>query len=98
MKISACWIAKNEAANIKLSIESLIDITDEIIIKGKEDYSQLIPSDLPEQFTAKDYKKESGLYLNQAQTALNVLYTIGAVARVGKVGNAFLYEKIVQKY
>ena len=32
MKISACWIAKNEADNIKLSIESLIDIVDELIV------------------------------------------------------------------
>ncbi|MDR0307877.1 MAG: glycosyltransferase family 2 protein [Chitinispirillales bacterium] len=32
MKISACWIAKNEVANIKRSIGSLIDIVDELIV------------------------------------------------------------------
>ena len=32
MKISACWIAKNEADNIKQSIESVIDIVDELIV------------------------------------------------------------------
>ena len=32
MKISACWIAKNEADNIKQSIESVIDIADELIV------------------------------------------------------------------
>ncbi|MCL2688923.1 MAG: glycosyltransferase family 2 protein [Chitinispirillia bacterium] len=32
LKITACYIAKNEADNIKLSIESLIDQVDEIIV------------------------------------------------------------------
>jgi len=32
MKISACWIAKDEAENIGRSIESVIDIADELII------------------------------------------------------------------
>ena len=32
MKISACWIAKNEESNIGLSIKSVMDIADELIV------------------------------------------------------------------
>jgi len=32
MKISACWITKNEASNIGLSIKSVMDIVDELIV------------------------------------------------------------------
>ncbi len=32
MKISACWIVKNEAENIRRSIESVKDCCDELIV------------------------------------------------------------------
>ncbi len=39
MKISACWIAKNEAINIRRSMESVKEIADELIVvdTGSED-------------------------------------------------------------
>jgi hypothetical protein len=69
------------------------DIISEIYIRSKDDYQQLIPRELPQQFTAKDYKKYSGLTLGAAQTALNVLFAVGAVNRTGKIGNAYIYER-----
>jgi hypothetical protein len=70
-----------------------IDIVDEISINHPREYVQLIPKELEKQFTSKEFKKASGLTLAASQTALNVLYAVGAVARIGKQGNSFLYER-----
>lgn len=69
------------------------DIINEIYINCIDDYQKLIPSELPQQFTAKDYRKCSGLTLSASQTALNVLFSIGAVIRSGKIVNAYVYER-----
>jgi len=61
-------------------------------INCTEDYKKLIPKNLPVPFSVKDLKKESRLHIKQAQTAVNVLKTIGVIKQVGKQGNAFLYE------
>jgi hypothetical protein len=69
------------------------DIISEIYICSLDDYRQLIPICLPQKFTAKDYKKHSGISLGASQTALNVLFSVGAVDRTGKIGNAYVYER-----
>lgn len=69
------------------------ELVQEILIEGPKEYHALIPDTLGEEFTSKDFKKASGLPLNQAQTALNILHYIGAVDRVGKKGNAYLYVR-----
>lgn len=70
-----------------------IDIIDEIYIENISQYSKLIPADLPTRFLVKDFKTSAALSQKSAQTALNVLYHTGAVTRVGKIGNQYLYEK-----
>lgn len=69
------------------------DIIGEIYIRSIDDYRQLIPNELPQKFTAKDFKKHSGISIGATQTALNVLFSVGAVDRTGKIGNAFVYER-----
>ncbi len=69
-----------------------VDIIEEICINSIADYIKLIPHNLPGEFTTKDFRKASGLSLSTAQTALNVLYSVGAVTRVGKSGNTYLYN------
>lgn len=69
-----------------------VDIVDEITIDTIHDYTKLLPQDLPEVFTSKDLQKSAGIKMRYVQTALNVLHYIGAVKRVGKNKNAFLYE------
>jgi hypothetical protein len=69
-----------------------VDLVDEIWIDGISDYVKLIPENLPGEFTVKDFQKESGLSPRTAGLALNVLYHIQAVQRVGKRGNAFVYR------
>ncbi len=69
-----------------------IELIDEISITCQEDYKLLIPATLTDSFTSKDFKKASGLSISQSQTALNVLHYVGAVDRIGKKGNSFLYS------
>lgn len=68
------------------------DIEDIVYIKGINDYIKFLPESLPIRFTTKDYAKHTKLNLKSSQTALNVLYYIGAVKRVGKLSNMHLYE------
>ena len=70
-----------------------IELIDEISIRSLEDYQFLVPDTLTETFTSRDYKKETGISLSHAQTALNILTYVGATHRVGKKGNAYLYQR-----
>jgi len=67
------------------------ELVQELNINDLVDYQLLIPQGLSDEFTSKDFKKCSGLSIHKAQTALNVLHFLGAVDRVGKKGNAFVY-------
>lgn len=67
-------------------------INRKLYIDSPLDYEKLIPEDLPEYFTSRDYKNTAGLSLRAAQTALNVLNYVGAVNVTGKQGNAFIYK------
>jgi len=68
-------------------------LIDEVYIHSQLEYTKLIPSALVEVFTVKDYQKASGLRLRDAGTALNILYHVGAVQRVGKKGQSYLYTR-----
>jgi len=60
---------------------------------GASGWDSLIPENLPEEFTSADYKIAAGLSLRDAQTALNVLYHVGAVVKVGSKGRMKLYQR-----
>lgn len=70
-----------------------VDLVEEFHIDCQEDYRMLIPPEL-EGFTSKDYARATKLTVKRAQTALNVLYDLGVVERVGKKGNSYLYEVV----
>ena len=70
-----------------------IKIYDIITLSTVQDYQQLVPYTLAEPFTAKQYQEHTRLSLSRSQTALNVLYSIGVLQRVGKKGRAFLYAR-----
>jgi len=67
-------------------------LLDEITLRTSADYLALIP-ELPEPFTTKDLAKAVKRKVSAAQAAVNVLYTVGAIDRVGKEKNAYLYRK-----
>ena len=51
---------------------------------------------LPARFTTKDYAKCAHIPQKYATTGLNVLLETKTVVRVGKMGNAYLYEKAAE--
>ena len=67
-------------------------LVEEIEINCAEDYMQFVPYNLPEKFTARDFAREAHISTQLAQKVLNILYYMETVERVGKVGNAYLYE------
>ena len=69
------------------------ELINEITIDNLTSYQLLIPEVLNATFTSRDYKSASGLSLKQAQTALLVLYYVGAVERIGKKGNTHIYKR-----
>ena len=70
-----------------------VDIAEEVRFFTAEDYRQFIPYDLPVQFTTKDFKAATRIQLPASRTALNILYNLGVVKRVGKQGNLHIYER-----
>ena len=70
-----------------------IELVDEVYINDCGDYKKLIPENLKEPFTSRQYKAAAGMSLRQAQVALHVLHYVKVVKRVGKSGNSYLYER-----
>lgn len=68
------------------------ELVEEVEINCLEDYMQFVPYDLPEQFTAKEFAKAAHITTALAQTTLNILFHVEVVERIGKQGNAYLYE------
>ncbi len=67
-------------------------IEEEIFIDGSEDYKKLIPKELEMPFTSRDFAKAIKRTRHEAGIALGVLCHVGAVKRVGKIKNAYIYE------
>lgn len=65
---------------------------EEVCINCREDYMQLIPSDIPESFTAKDFARCAKIPVRLAQTALLILTDLKIVERIGKEGKSYLYQ------
>ncbi len=66
----------------------------EILLERKEDYLQFVPYDLPKPFTSKEFAKAAKCNSQLAGVTLNLLNYLEVVQRVGKRGNAFLYETV----
>lgn len=72
-----------------------IGLVDELVLARLEDYRALIPATLEEPFRSEDFRRAARIPLGRAQTGLNILHSLGAVQRIGKQGNAFLYTRAV---
>ncbi|PKM63119.1 MAG: hypothetical protein CVU97_01825 [Firmicutes bacterium HGW-Firmicutes-21] len=68
------------------------ELVEEIHINCPADYKKLIPDTLPDAFTSADYAKETGLNRSSATTALNVLFSVGVIARKGRNKKGYVYE------
>lgn len=69
-----------------------VKLIDEIYLHSAKDYSDLIPENLQIPFTTKSFAKAAKIRLRASQVSLNILHDMGVVERVGKQGNAYLYE------
>jgi len=70
-----------------------IALADSLLLKAKEDYEELLPSDLCSPFTSKEFATAAKIQIRIAQTVLTVLLKRGAVQCVGKRGRLNLYIK-----
>ena len=61
-------------------------------IESPRDYMMLLPEDLPDMFTAKEFARLAKIPVPLAQTALLLLTELHIVLRTGKLGNAYIYE------
>ena len=71
------------------------ELLDEIDLHDSEDYLTLLPENLEEPFTTKMLAKAVKRPVSHAQAAVNVLYTVGALERVGREKNTYLYRRKV---
>lgn len=69
-----------------------IGIREIITIEQPEDYMQFVPYELEDTFTSQEFAKAGKIPIDTARMALNILYDMGTVKRVGKRGNSYLYE------
>ena len=74
-----------------------VALLDELWLASPDDYLQLVPKSLQEGFSAKEYAKAVKLPAKQASVAANVLSALGALERVGKEKNAYLYRRALQQ-
>ena len=70
-----------------------IALADSLRLATKEDYEELLPSELCSPFTSKEFAAAAKIRLRIAQSVLTVLSKRGAVQCVGKRGRLNLYMK-----
>lgn len=68
------------------------ELVREIALDCPQDFLQFVPFELEGAFTSKEFAAAARIPLALAQTVLNILYHVEAVARVGKRGRLYLYE------
>ena len=69
-----------------------LTFAEEVCIERKEDYMQLLPYDLPEPFTTKEFAKYAKTNSRISGILLLILTDLKIVSRVGKRGNSYLYQ------
>ena len=69
-----------------------LSLVAEYDIETPADYMMLLPAELPDTFTAKEFAKLAHISLSLAQTALLLLSELSVVNRIGKDGRSYLYE------
>ena len=68
------------------------ELVREIELDCPQDFLQFVPFELEGAFTSKEFAAAARIPLSLAQTVLNILYHVEAVARVCKRGRLYLYE------
>lgn len=69
-----------------------LELFDEVVIERVEDFMQLVPYELDDAFTVRDFANAAGIHRDLASATLPLLMHMGLVDRVGKRGREYLYE------
>ena len=78
----------HRAVLLPLTVEGVLDLT------CAADYAALIPPGLPDAFTAQQFGKAAKMQGRNLNGTLKVLLDRGVIARTGKEGNAWMYERV----
>lgn len=71
-----------------------LSVEDTLTLRGPADYAAIIPVGLPATFTAQQFGKAAKMQGRNLWGTLKVLTDRGVIARVGKDGNAWVYERM----
>ncbi len=77
--------------NYLITDKKLISINNEIILKTKKDLQNLIPKEIPEEFSSKDLKNTE--IKNEANKMIWVLRKANLIEQIDKKGNLIIYKK-----
>lgn len=69
------------------------DILDRRTFATKEDYLEILPSNLPKNFTTKHLSKELDIKMNTSQKIIYCLKKTNLIKQTGKIGNLLVYER-----
>lgn len=69
-----------------------VSLFDEVVIERTEDFMQLVPYELEEAFTVKEFAQMAGIHRDLAGCVLPLLAHMQILARTGKRGREYLYE------
>jgi hypothetical protein len=72
----------------------LVDVLERNLIRGAADLAALLPCSLPDRFTTADLERRAALPRWLAQQMVYCLHAARALERVGKVGNARVYQRV----
>lgn len=65
---------------------------DEICFERPEDFIQVIPYELEDRFTVKEFAKAAKIHADLASVTVHILYSMQLIKRIGKKGREYLYE------
>lgn len=68
------------------------DIGNELWLREPADFAALLPPGLPKVFTTADLRRAGRLSAKKAGYGINLLHKLECVVRIGKKGNAYLYQ------
>ncbi|MBQ7434152.1 MAG: hypothetical protein IJV50_11980 [Lachnospiraceae bacterium] len=69
-----------------------LQLEQEVWLRQPADYRQLIPEDLPESFTSRDFASAAHIPANTARYGLLLLHDLGLVERIAKQGTQYVYQ------
>lgn len=84
---------KNRKDGAKRAERIPVRIVKEVRIKEKKDYSDLIPENIGEEFTVKEFAAAAKIPASLAQKTIYIMRLTGSVALKGKSGRKYVYKR-----